>query len=128
METLSRDRRGRYMRTWDTARRDALAVRLRSEGCSFTQIARAVGYANRSVACRAVQRALEAVVQPDVEALRELELDRLDAIHRRLWNAIMSGDTDAPMKKEEVVLLLRVMEQRARLLGLYPVPTRGRPT
>lgn len=119
-ETSIRNRRGRYERTLHAAHRDSRAVRLRSEGSSYDEIAKILGFANRSVAFKAVQRALTAVVQPGVEQLRRLEIDRLDSIQLRLWRTLLDAQCDPAQRRETVLLLLRVMDQRAKLLGLYP--------
>lgn len=126
METVCRNRRGRYARLPQTAERDVLAVRLRSEGQSYHQIAEALGYANRSAAFKAVDRALQAIVEPDVHKLREMELARLDTMHARLWATMLRPD-DRPVA-ETVLLLLQVMDRRAKLLGLYarPIKTKRR--
>lgn len=60
-----------------------------------------------------------AVVRPDVDELRDLELARLDTIHQRLWGGLMGQGNEALSRQETVLLLLKVMDQRAKLLGLY---------
>ena len=122
METLCRDRRGRYARTSQTAERDAFAVRLKSKGQTYQQISESLGYANRSAAYKAVDRALHAIVESDVHKLRELELARLDTIHTRLWATMLQPG--AQPVGETVLLLLQVMDRRAKLLGLYAGPVR----
>lgn len=47
-----------------------------------------------------------------VEDLRQVELDRLDRLHSSLWCNAMQGDVQAALT------LLRISEQRIRLLGL----------
>ncbi|MFD9618490.1 hypothetical protein ACFWB2_14640 [Streptomyces virginiae] len=74
-----RDGRGQYTRTTDTARRDAEAAELRSQGLSYQAIADRMGYASKSSTWEAVQRALKAIVEEPAENLRQLELQRLDA-------------------------------------------------
>lgn len=50
--------------------------------------------------------------QEDVEDLRALELDRLDALLRGLWPKASKGEERAVQK------VLNVLERRAKLLGL----------
>lgn len=73
-----------------------------------------------------MQRALSDVVRSDVDELRELEVDRLDAMHTQLWARLMEPGTDVFPKMDVVTLLLRVSEQRSKLLGLYPTGDTGK--
>ncbi len=79
---------------------------------SYDEIASAVGYANRGTAWRTVQRALQDRTFHAVDEYREVELARLDALQSACWDAALAGDLRA------VEAVLRVMQQRARLLGL----------
>jgi hypothetical protein len=54
----------------------------------------------------------------DVEMLRDLELERLDAIYARLAPRALSANPELPY----VDRLLRVIELRARILGLLAPP------
>ena len=55
------------------------------------------------------------MVREPAEAVRKIELDRLDALQRSLWPAALKGDLrDLPA----VDRVLAVMGRRARLLGL----------
>ena len=49
----------------------------------------------------------------DVDALRELEAMRLDALHAALWDKAMTGDVRAT---NSIVIII---DRRCRLLGLY---------
>lgn len=75
-----RGKNGRYIRTIDSARRDADAASRRAAGMSYRQIAEAMGYENESGAYKAVQRALAATVAEPAGELRQLEVTRLDAM------------------------------------------------
>lgn len=55
------------------------------KGCSYDQIAREVGYANRGTAHRVVAKALAERLADDIDQLRELELARLDGLQTSLW-------------------------------------------
>ncbi len=92
--------------------RKARAVELAVSGMSYDEIASAVGYANRGTAWRTVQRALQDRTFHAVDEYREVELARLDALQSACWDAALAGDLRA------VEAVLRVMQQRARLLGL----------
>ena len=120
MTTRSRDGHGRYTRTLDSAQQDAHAVRLRTAGQSYERIAHSLGYSSRSAAFRAVQRTLSDVVRSDVDELREREVARLNAMHTQLWTQLMEPSTEVFPRMEIVTLLLRVSDQRSKLLGLYP--------
>lgn len=136
-----RDGRGKFTASLDTAERDAEACRLRVRGFNYADIAQALGYADRSHAKQGVERALRATVAEPAAHVRQLELDRLDAIVRRAWevadaeHVLISGGrvvldpgTGQPMRDHAPVLaaidrLIRAGERRAKLLGL-DAPTR----
>ena len=92
--------------------RKARAVELALTGMPYDDIAAEVGYANRGTAWRAVQRALRDRAFEAVDEYREMELSRLDALQSACWEHALDGDLRA------VEAVLRVMQQRARLLGL----------
>jgi hypothetical protein len=58
------------------------AVELAGQGLSFDQIAKDVGYSHRGSAHRAVSKALAEREVHAVEELRQVELERLDQLHR----------------------------------------------
>lgn len=93
--------------------RKARAVELVLDGHNYDQIAAELGYANRGTAWRTVQRALHDREVEAVDEYREMELARLDALQAGCWDAAMSGDRIA------VETVLKVIEQRCRLLGLW---------
>lgn len=93
--------------------REAEALSLRLAGYSYGEIASELGYANGSGAHKAVMRALEKLHPIEkAEKLRRIEAARLDRLWRRLWAKLEEGDLSV------VDRLLRIMERRARLLGL----------
>lgn len=98
-----------------TAERRKAAVELRMQGLRWHEIADRLGYADRAAAYTDVRRALEKAVADlsfPLEAHRQLELDRLDAMQNALWPKILDGDPRA------VDSALRLMDRRAKLLGL----------
>lgn len=105
------------MPTPDTAERDAAAARLRSQGLTYQEIAERLGFADPSGARRAVERGLDAIRAEGAEALRELELHRLDLLHQRAWSELTRDDEDS-QPLQAIDRLLRIQERRARLLGL----------
>jgi hypothetical protein len=96
--------------------RAAEAVRLRVQGFTFTEIAKRAGFRSKQSAFDAVRRALEATLREPCDALRELDLIRLDAIWEVQFANAMNGDVQAAN------CCLKVLQQRARLLGLDMSP------
>ena len=92
--------------------RKARAVELAIDGASYAAIAAEVGYSHRGNAYKAVHKALAERITAGVDELRRLELDRLDALQAAVWDKALAGDSAA------VTTVLRIVEQRARLLGL----------
>ena len=94
--------------------REQRGLELRLAGASYVQIAEALGMTPGG-AFKVVDRALRrqaAETDEKVEALRSLELSRLERLHLALWSRGKDGDVKA------VQTLLRLAERRARLLGL----------
>jgi hypothetical protein len=128
---------GKFVRSIDTAERDAQAAHLRSEGKSLDQIASILGYADRSGAKRAVDRAFAAVPVAAVEELRTTESAKLDRLTVEAWNVLHADhfrvgnsgkividpatgkplDDPAP-RLSAIGALLKIADRRAKLLGL----------
>ncbi len=81
-------------------------------GATYEQAARQAGYATRSGAYKAFWQAMDTREADGVDTHREMELQRLDALQRALWDKAMGGDVKA------VNAIARLIEQRTRLLGL----------
>ena len=94
--------------------RQARAAELVQAGQSYDDIAAELGYANRSGAWKAVQRALSSHLAESVDEPRMLEVLRLDAMQEALWDKATAGDVRAGLA------VLRIIVQRVRLLGLVP--------
>lgn len=121
-------------RTIDNADRDSQAARLRAEGKTYEQVANALGFVDRSHARKAVQRALLATVQEAGDELRTLELERLNLLLDKAWQVMETVHfahsqgrvvklDDTPLIDSAPTLaamdrILRIMERRAKLLGL----------
>lgn len=87
-------------------------VQLRSAGANWTQIAEALGYADRASAYNAYKRILDRREPLLVEEHRHLVLDQIDAITAANWSKAMAGDPRAAL------VILNAIDRRTRLLGL----------
>lgn len=98
-----------------TADRRGKAIRMKIEGHTYTEIAEELGYSSRGAAYVDIKRALEKHVIEEglaIEAWRELELAKLDALQRAIWPAATGGDPRA------IEAALKILDRRARMLGL----------
>ena len=102
----------KHGRTIEGYEKDQKALELRKEGHSYESISEQLGYSTRSASYKAVMRRLREVDRPAVSMLRELEVQRLDAMLYAVWNDVLQGDANA------VHTALRISERRSRLLGL----------
>ncbi|MBT9516521.1 MAG: hypothetical protein IV112_07500 [Methyloversatilis discipulorum] len=97
-----------------TAQSEQLALDLRRTGASYRDIAKtlnmSLGNAHKLVK-RGLTRNL-AKCSELADEIRTLELDRLDAMQTYLWGKAKRGNATA------VDRILKIMERRARLLGL----------
>jgi hypothetical protein len=84
---------------------------------TYDQVAKEVGYTNRGTAHRAVSQALSSRLVEDVDHLRQLESDRLDALQLTLWPLMEGGDVAAANA------IVKIISARIRLLGLDTVNT-----
>jgi hypothetical protein len=92
--------------------KEAECVRLRRAGLTLDEIAIRVGYSSPASVHYALKRINERISREDVEEIRNLESERLDLLQAANWDNAMQGDVPAG------ALVLRVMERRAKLLGL----------
>jgi hypothetical protein len=86
------------------------ALEMRKSGATYALIASELGYANESGAYKAVMRALKKTLQEPADEVRMLEVERLDALLSGLW-----ARKNTPEVTDRI---LRIMERRAKLLGL----------
>ena len=96
----------------DTLEKEAQVLSLRRLGATFDQIAKQLGYASGSGAYMAYRRACLKIIYEEVEETRKMEMDRLDNAQTRIMPQVNLGNIPA------INALLRIMERRARLLGL----------
>jgi len=88
------------------------ALQLRIAGVSYQSIADALGYKHASGAHKAVSSALKKTLQEPADDLRSLELARLDSAMQAIAASVKQGQYGA------IDRLLKIMERRAKLLGL----------
>lgn len=98
-----------------TKERERKALDLRILGYPLDRIAQEVGYTNRSAAHKAITRALAAIPAVEARELRAIELERLDLAQRKVMPGVLREDLPS------IDRMLRIMDARARLLGLYEV-------
>jgi hypothetical protein len=96
----------------EAAEKQRQALELRKVGKTFEYIAKKVGYRGVSGAYNAVMAGLKATLQEPADEVRVLELSRLDVMLERQLEAAERGVPQA------VDRVLRIMERRARYLGL----------
>jgi len=92
--------------------KQAQALELRKAGASYKAIAERVGFKNAARAYEAVKAALQKTLRPPADELRQMECERLDALLLALWPQAHQGNHGA------IDRVLKIMERRARLLGL----------
>jgi|GEM_PF-5066736 len=92
--------------------REELALRLRIEGKTLSEIGQALGVSPQR-AHYILKRALARIAAPEAEELRRLHLERLEALIRAHWQQAMAG---RPFHTDRVLAALR---QEAELFGLY---------
>jgi transcriptional regulator with XRE-family HTH domain len=135
----ARSGKGQYVRTPETARRDAQAADLRAKGWTYQKIADQLGYADKRTAYDAIERALKDIIREPGEAVLHFELQRLDAELVRLddlevsarkvltnrhimvnnGRVILHPETEQPMEDDGPVLqaidrLIKIEDARRR--------------
>jgi len=91
------------------------AIKLRMAGATLDDIAKQLDFKSAAGAYKSVMRELKATAQDmgeGTEAVRQLELKRLDQMQFPLWSQVLAGDIAA------TTTALRIQERRAALLGL----------
>lgn len=115
MTTTNTPNAGQHTDRLTAAERRRQALDLRRTGASFRQIAEAIG-CSVSIAHRYVATEIDKLnreSREDAESIRTLELERLDRMTFALWNAATARGNLGAIDR-----MLKVMERRARLLGL----------
>lgn len=106
-----------FIRTEEQAITDTEALKLRSRGATFQQIADTMG-CSKGAAYQRVSRALAAIPQEAVEEYRKLECERLDML---LAVAFQKAINEKSMTAVDRCVLL--MERKSKLMG-YDAPIR----
>lgn len=96
----------------DSAETKAEALRLRTAGLSYEEIADRLGYGNRSSAWHVVQRALRETIQEPADEYRTLHRRRLEAIVTAYWAEMQAGNEKAAS------VVARALADLAELDGL----------
>lgn len=89
-----------------------MALELRKAGLTLDEIARQVGYRSAASVHNAIRIAMQQSLQEPADEVRQIELERLDKMHRALWPQAIRGEHGA------IDRVLRIMERRAKLIGL----------
>ena len=106
-------------KTRDTTRqRHRRALDLRKAGLSYEQIAHRLDYRTTRGAYGAVMAALQRSALEPADEVRMLEMERLNRLLLAVWPKAIEGEERA------IDRALKIMEQRAKLLGLVGT---GRP-
>lgn len=110
---------------FETRQKMVVAANLRKQGHGYPHIAQVIG-CSRSYAEKLVRKAIREIIKDDIEDLIKIELDRLDALFLPAF--YMATELDAKgnpiFNKEASDAALKIMERRARLLGLdRPIKT-----
>jgi len=92
--------------------REMQALNMRIAGKSYQEIGEALGYAHDNSSRRLVLKAMRIIKADKVKHVRMMELARLDMLMGAAWDSAMEGHLGA------IQAVLKVMQQRAKLLGL----------
>lgn len=96
--------------------RDTQCVQLRRAGLGWDAIAKQLGYSSAARAYEQFMSFMKEYPREDAVAARDLEADRYDQLQRAIWAKCLKGDTWS------IDRALKLMDQRARLLGLNLPP------
>ena len=93
-------------------------LNLRRAGASFRQIRDALGYSSLGHLARDYEAIMRETQHELPEHVRSLELDRLDSMLRVYWPMLTGPDTTVEQKIRAGDAILRIMDRRAKMLGL----------
>lgn len=100
--------------------RDVRALELITEGKTYDEAARILGYTDGSSAYKAARRAVERREFAAADQFRYMHIERAQAFRRSLWPLLSIPERAA----RAVEVLVKVDEREAKLLGLdAPEPT-----
>lgn len=93
----------------------AKALEMRRQGYLLREIGEKLGI-DSSTASKLIQAALKEIVREPAEQVLHYELERLDAMFVKAYER--ASDREKPFNKDAVDTCIKVMERRAKLLGL----------
>jgi hypothetical protein len=88
------------------------ALEFRKAGLPYTTIALQLGYNSPQAAWKAVKTALKRTIQEPADEVRQMEIERLDAVLVAVWAQVKQGNLPA------VDRYVKLAQRRAELLGL----------
>jgi DNA-binding CsgD family transcriptional regulator len=94
--------------------RRSAALDYRLQGHSYHRIAKAMNCHPSTVHDYVVRAMKDIIPREKAEAVLEMELERLNAMQAAIYSSAVAGDVS------KIDCCLRIIHQRARLLGLYP--------
>jgi hypothetical protein len=125
---------GRFLKTAQSAERDAEALRMKTRGMTLQAISDALGYGGHANVSTALDRAVAAIVGPDAQVYYQIQMTQLDDLTARVYKVLdgdhplvsegqIVRDNGVPLSDPSVTLaavdrMLRLMERRAKLMGL----------
>lgn len=104
---------GRKTPLHETIEKERKVLEMRLLHATWNQIAEAAGYASPGAAYNAYRRALTRTLQEPADEIRDQERERLDRLAQVYLPQALRGDLEAAK------YLLKLMDNRAKLLGLY---------
>ena len=88
------------------------SVELKIAGHSYQQIAERLGYANRGTVHKIIKEVLAGREADAVDLLRQVEVDRLNALQAAVWPRAIRGHLPS------IAAAQRLIEARCKVLGL----------
>jgi hypothetical protein len=100
------------------AERQKQAIELRLAGCTFEDIAQALGYSGKGAAFKAVTKGLEKSLQEPADNLRKLQRRRLERILRSWFPLAIRSNHEGGPHEAAADKCLKILHQMAALEGL----------
>lgn len=100
--------------------RQRVALELRKQGFTYEEIGTHLGV-TRQAAHQMVKRAIKVIseeVHETADDVLQIELQRLDRMLIRLWRQAFPKDENAEVNHRIVETMLKIMDRRAKYLGL----------
>lgn len=100
----------------NAAVRASAAVKLRTSGLGYEEIAAQCGYASAGAAYNAIQRELKRNLVADIEDLRREEIAILSKMHSEIWELAMDKNNKGRLFAFDRLITIR--ERFSKLMGL----------